>query len=252
MTTLSARCLSGARPIAGIAAAAMLALAGMPAIAATITIGTNTTDWDLSTVRATGNVGGAWTTLVTPGSLPDASTYTLTPTQSTHGHLGPGATDLGFDQLRLDGGAGTATGVQFLRTTFNASNISTATLSVAVDNGVQIFINGQEVAREVSFLGENWTATYPSLAIGTDGTISSVVKFDATFNFTGWIDGENEVVLAGRNPDNEGLNAGGIVFRMDIETEDAIISEPATLAILAIGLLGVAGRASSSKKRALR
>ncbi len=182
------------------------------------TVVTNTTDWKLSTVRTTGGGTGTWTTL--PVSLPATASFTQTPALSSTS-VPSFVPALSANGLRADGGINTPTGVQYFRTTFNldlsgGKSVSSAVLQAPVDNGVQIWLNGQEVAREVSYHSSTWTAPYPGLTINADGSISGVQKFEATFPFTTWVDGTNEVVLAVRNPDNEGPSAGGIAFRMDV------------------------------------
>src|SRR5205085_12019865 len=109
-------------------------------------------------------------------------------------------------------------GTCFYRSTFNLASVAglKADLTLSVDNDAQVFINGQEVAREVDFDGANFSAPYEHLTINPDGSISNVRFFNLTNNFTGWVAGVNEVVIAVRNPDGEGANSGGLVFRMDL------------------------------------
>jgi hypothetical protein len=232
----------------GIAAWAFLAAA--PARAVPITIGTNTTDWQKSTQVAAGGPGGVWTTTVSAGDLPDLATYTLAPQASGLSWIAGPAASLGVQDFRLDGGNNSPAGVQFFRTTFAAYDVAAAEITLAVDNDAQVFINGQEVAREISWTGANWTAPLPSLTVGADGSISNVVEFDQVFSFTNWNDGENEVVLVGRNPDNEGPLAGGIAFRMVLDAETAAVAEPSSIALfgLAAGLL-IAGRRRHRRHR---
>lgn len=74
-----------------------------------------------------------------------------------------------------------------------------------------------------------------------------VTLFDqVASSFTGWRPGLNEVVLAVRNPDSEGLGAGGVAFRLDIVTQ---VPEPGSLALLGLGGLGLLGL---GRRRALR
>lgn len=195
------------------------------------TVVTNTTDWKLSTVRTTGGGTGTWTTL--PGSLPATASFTQTPVLSSVS-VPSFIPALSADGLQADGGQGTPTGVQYFRTTFNldlsgGKYVSSAVLQAPVDNGVQIWLNGQEVARETSYHFSSWTAPYPGLTINADGSISGVQKFEGTFPFTNWIDGTNEVVLAVRNPDSEGPNAGGIAFRMDVTVSISFIPPEITV-----------------------
>jgi len=192
--------------------------------------------WMLSTVRTTGGPMGTWTPSGAPP--PAAPTFILTPSPSTAAGIVAAGSDLGVATLLGDGGAGLPEGVLYYRTTFDLDHFTgiRAELVLAVDNGAQVYINGVEIARETSFLVENWQRPYSSLTIDPDGSISDVTLFDwAASSFTGFRDGENEIIIALRNPDAEGLNGGGIAFRMDIQTS---IPEPATLALLAVGGVG--------------
>lgn len=211
------------------------------------TVTSNPNDWALSTVRRSGGAAGTWTPPSDP--LPDASTFTLSASPTTAAGILAAAADLGLGTLLGDGGQGQPTGLQYYRTTFDLDPFKevSAQITLATDNGAQVFINGQEVARETSFLTENWARPYSTLSINPDGSISDVTLFDQTFSFTGWLVGENEVVLAIRNPDSEGLNGGGMAFRMDVVNT---VPEPGTLCLVTLGGLCLAGCAWRRKRRA--
>ncbi|SIS76838.1 PEP-CTERM sorting domain-containing protein [Neptunomonas antarctica] len=190
-------------------------------------VGTNASDWRLSTVVESGGAGGNWTTLIAEGALPGLSTYTITPT-SGGGVASPGAAALGVTGLNA------GSGVSFFRTTFELFDIQSALVDVAVDNNIQIFINGHEVAREISLSGDNWTSILPSFDILSDGSIANIVKFDSTFAFSSWNEGENDVVLAVRNLD--GGDSGGVAFRMELEGSAVPVSAPGTIALFGLSL----------------
>lgn len=199
-----------------------------------ITITSDPGEWKLSTVRHSGGTSGTWTPTSDP--LPDASTFTLSAPAGTTGVVLTAAADIGLSQiLRGDGGAGNPAGIQYYRTTFELAPFTdiAARIVLAADNGAAVFINGQLVARETSFLEENWQRPYSSLVIWPDGTIHNVTLFDqVASSFTGWRVGANELILAIRNLDTEGLNSGALAFRMDIFHN---VPEPSTIGLLALG-----------------
>jgi hypothetical protein len=203
-------------------------------------------DWKVSTVRKS---GGSTSTWVLPDPLPadwlpDVSTYTDdAQAGGTGGIWGTVADDFGVDApISLDGGNGQPEGVQFYRSTFELDpyDVFDAEIMLAVDNGAQIFINGQEIAREISFSTENWSPPYSTLSIASDGTIDpgSVTLFDWTAaSFSDWRVGENELILVVRNPDSDALGGGRFAFRM---TVTQAVPEPATGLLLLLGALGLA------------
>jgi hypothetical protein len=72
-----------------------------------------------------------------------------------------------------------------------------------------------------------------------------VLKFDATAaSFTGWQAGENEVIVALRNPTAEDSPAGGFAFRMEL-----IVPEPSGVTLVLLGFLGMMGVARPGLKR---
>ncbi|NQT36297.1 MAG: LamG domain-containing protein [Planctomycetes bacterium] len=201
------------------------------------TVTSDPDQWMLSTVRTSGGPMSDWTPSGDP--LPDASTFTLTASPTTLAHVLGAAANLGVETLNGDGGNGLPEGVQYYRTTFELDpfiDIS-AELVLAVDNGAAVFINGEEVARETSFDAANWASPYSSLTINEDGSIGNVTLFDwVAPSFDNWLMGENELIIAIRNPDAEGLNAGGIGLRLDVFTQ---VPEPSTWCLLALGGLGL-------------
>ncbi len=204
----------------------------------------NTGDWQLSTESVDGGGLGTWTAGAL--TLPAIGTYTLTPTtpavaginNAVNGFIGMGAQPLAADN-----------NVHFYRTEFFLSEFTalTAELTLAVDNGAAVFINGVEIAREESFVVDNWQFPLPALTINPDGTISDVVKFDSNLaTFGGFVPGLNEIVVAVRNPNSENNPAGGFGFKLLVST-DAVpaIPEPATASLLLL-----AGAAVLRRRRA--
>ncbi|MCA9196498.1 MAG: hypothetical protein KDA87_03130 [Planctomycetales bacterium] len=177
------------------------------------TVVSNIDLWKQSTQVDFGGDLGEWFPDET--SLPAADTYTLEPLPTASdliGHIHNAADVLDADGILAD------PGIQYFRTTFDLEQTSgfTTNIQLAVDNGAQLYINGEFVAEEVSFVVENWNSPLPSVDIDATGAIVSE-KFDtAAASFNGWQLGENEIVLAIRNPDPEGAPAGGFAFRMDL------------------------------------
>jgi len=183
------------------------------------TIETVPSDWKLSTVQASGGASATETWPALSSAPPAASTFTLPAPAGGLGAISAAATAIGAGGT-LAGTGGPGTGVQYYRTTFELSPFAaaTASLKLAVDNGAQVFINGTEIAREVSWSVANWNPPYSTLTIGADGTVGNVTLFDQVApQFSGWKVGENEVIVAIRNPDQAGEN-GAIAMRLDVDS----------------------------------
>ena len=207
----------------------------------TVHVGTSTTDWFKSTVvlpdTPAGDPGeGDVSQPLTP---PGTETY-VTPAVATGAgelpHFGGVPASLGVEAL-ISGND-----IHFFRTTFEleAWDEISAEMELAVDNGAQVFINGQLVATETSFLVENWAFPLPGLSIATDGSVTPNKFESAVANFTGWLVGENELVVAVRNPDAayvEPVPPGGFALGMDITTTP--VPEPAGLPLALAGGLGL-------------
>ncbi|MCA9167391.1 MAG: PEP-CTERM sorting domain-containing protein [Planctomycetales bacterium] len=173
----------------------------------------NIDTWTLSTESVDGGDTVEWDPSADP--LPPAiDTYTEEPLATDPaivGHIDAAAVALSVQGITADADT------HYYRTTFNLTGASglTAEMKLAVDNGAQVYINGELIATEVSFVTENWAFPLPSVDFATDGTLTST-KFDDVANtFAGWIEGENEIVLAVRNPFSETSPAGGFAFRLD-------------------------------------
>jgi len=213
------------------------------------TVTSDPAEWARSADRRSGGPAGTWNLLTHPAEpLPGVATFTdAAPASPIPGGIAAAAGVIGVTPFGADGGNGSPTGIQYYRSTFDLDPFVdiTAGILMAVDNGAQLFINGAPIATETSFLVENWAPPYSSLTINADGSIGSVTLFDdVASSFNGWLVGQNEIIIAVRNPDTEGLNAGGLAFRMDIVTSaPTVIPEPAALLVwsLLAGLGGVAG-----------
>ena len=74
------------------------------------------------------------------------------------------------------------------------------------------------------------TSNNPTNNINADGSVSSLSLFDGVAsNFSDWRVGQNELVIAIRNPDTEGAAAGGLAFRLGVHTGDLPSDELTTL-----------------------
>jgi hypothetical protein len=188
-------------------------------------------DWRMSTESIDGGPNGTWSP--SGASPPDTSTFTLTPT-ATHAalmpHINNAATSLGAIGLAGDNN------VHYYRTTFELPQFTSieATIQFAADNGGEIWVNGQKLATEVSFVVDNWTAPLPSVSIAADGSVVTT-KFDtAAATFAGFVAGENEIIVALRNPNAELNPAGAFALKMDVAGTP--IPEPSTVALVGMGL----------------
>ena len=169
--------------------------------------------WSLSSESIDGGGLGEWDPSG-DSPPPDVSTLTEVPLPTSDSqvpHIQGAASVLDVEGIQADNDT------HYYRTTFSLDRVSgfSTEIQLAVDNGAQLYINGVLVATETSFLVENWGFPLPSLSIGTDGTVDSVKFEDAATSFTDWKLGENELILAVRNPFEEVSPAGGFAYRMD-------------------------------------
>jgi hypothetical protein len=189
-------------------------------------------DWRLSTVSVGGGPSATWSP--SGASPPDVSTFTLVPTATNAGlmgHINTAATSLGAVGLVGDNN------VRYYRTTFELPDFLaiSATLQFAADNGGEIWINGQKLATEVSYVVDNWTAPLPSVTIAADGSVITT-KFDtAVASFAGFVPGQNEIIVALWNPGNEASPAAG-AFALKMDIAGTPIPEPSTVALIGVGL----------------
>lgn len=185
-----------------------------------LTVGSSVDAWQLSTEFISGGEPGDWDPSDDPPP-PAANTFTLEPLPTEPGVIGgihSAATRLDVEGLLADNDT------YYYRTTFELDRNAgfSAEIQLAVDNGAQVYINGELVATEVSFLVENWSGQLPSISIGEDGSVETVKFDDQADSFTNWNLGENEVLLAIRNPSSEGIPAGGFAFRLDFFGEGTL------------------------------
>jgi hypothetical protein len=184
-----------------------------------LSVATNVDSWKQSTESTDGGLLGDWDWSGDPDP-PSAATFTLDvlPTEpGVVGHINAAATFLDVQGLQADNDT------HYYRTTFQLDRTSgvTAELQLAVDNGAQVYINGELVGIEASFVVENWSPPLPSLTFASDGSVEGT-KFDVVADsFSGWIQGENEIMLAVRNPFEETAPAGGFALRLDFFSDTA-------------------------------
>ncbi|MFT5522638.1 MAG: hypothetical protein ACI9HK_000582, partial [Pirellulaceae bacterium] len=182
-----------------------------------VTVGSSVADWTQSTVTIDGDPAVDWDPTGDPPP-PAVGTFTLTPTaasQSIVSHIDTAALTLGVVGLVGDNN------VHYYRTTFELEsfNVISGTLDLAADNGAQVYVNGTLLATETTLDVENWTAPLPSLSFGADGSVVAN-KFDSSVaNFSGWVEGTNEIIIALRNPSSESNPAGGFAFAMNLIPE---------------------------------
>lgn len=204
----------------------------------------NTTDWTLSTESIDGGAAGTWVS--TGAAPPAASTFTLTPTATAAGaipHINNAAAAIGATGLIGD------PNVHYYRTTFNldASASISANILFAADNGGEIWINGEKLATETSFLVDNWSSPLPSISIAADGGVTTT-KFDSSAAaFESWLVGENELIVALRNPNSEVPPAGGFALRMEISATP--IPEPSAILIVGTAAALLGGAALRRRRR---
>ncbi len=175
----------------------------------------NLTDWTRSTVVEYNDTHPGW-----PGvtALPDESTYTEPVLLYTDGHVNsiPGTTTI----QSLEG-------IRFYRTEFSLPELANvfADLQMTVDNDVQIFINGHELALEGSLAGENFSGLGLGLYVDGPNVLNGHVArnpFDSvagSFPTSNWLEGTNELVLVIRNL--SGGDRGGFAFRMEVNDQPA-------------------------------
>ncbi len=178
-----------------------------------LTIGSSVADWRESTVSIDGGPLGEWDPSGDP-SPPDVTTFTLEPIPTAADlipHINAAAGVLDVE------GIVASPDVHYYRTTFDltSTDFLSADLRLAIDNGAQVYINGELVATETSFLTENWALPLPSLSISETGEVTAVKFEEWAESFDGWNTGENEILLAVRNPFEELDPAGGFAFRLD-------------------------------------
>lgn len=175
-------------------------------------------NWMKSTVINLAEAGGyPW-----PGvsSLPATATYTL---PAEIGQPYPWHSIDSVDGARV---FKSGNGVTFFRTTFNLAVDSgvIAQIRTRMDDGMEIYINGQMLAREDDRLVENWNGVQHNLLLKPDGSIENGYGGDLSFDIVNnyRMDslvtvGLNELVIALRNSPNT-FDKGGFSFRMDIQT----------------------------------
>jgi hypothetical protein len=202
-------------------------------------------DWTLSTVVGDGGPTGTW--VPSGAAPPDVSTFTLVPTATSSTvipHINAAAAALSATGLTGD------LGVHYYRTTFNLDPYVaiSANIQFAGDNGGEIWLNGEKLATETSYVVENWQLPLPSIAIAEDGGITTT-KFDsAAATFESWLPGENELIIAVRNPSSgEPSPAGGFAFKMDVYATP--IPEPSAIIMVALALAAIGGVRLARRKR---
>ncbi len=199
----------------------------------TVEVGTRVSDWKVSTST---EPGGGFSDWIPSGNAPPAvETFTLDAEQIAPARSNVIGAAAGMSVEPV----GSGNGIRFFRTTFELDPFASveAALQLTVDNGAQVWINGELIATETSFSVENWAFPLPGLIIHGDGSVADEVKFEVTAaTFNGFVPGENEVILAIRNPDDEGaIDAGGFGFRLSVTTQ--AIPEPCSgVALIALGV----------------
>ena len=153
-------------------------------------------------------------------SLPGVATYTLPP-------------DIGqpYPWHSIDSVDGALVfrgdnGITFFRKTFHL-NVDTgvmAQIRTRMDDGVEIYINGQLIAREDDRDAVNWNGAQHHLLLNADGTQSNGNNGDQEFDLVNnyRMDsvvqvGMNELVVALRNAPHL-FDKGGFSFRIDLKT----------------------------------
>ena len=202
--------------------------------AALISVETDAT-WLRSTTVTTGGTSGDW---INPSFLPAGLIFDQAVViDNANPQVGPFGSLFNVDVIDANAG------VTYYKTNFNLDYFTAimASIRVSVDNGLAIWINNQLVGAETTLTVLNWKPDYPSFDINTDGSSSNIVKFDITNPFSGFVVGDNELIIAVRNYD--GRDSGAFAFDMQVTT----IPEPGTLSLLALAIIGVSMSKRMSK-----
>ncbi len=182
----------------------------------TQTIVSDDTWAESSTTYSTGNYcqTQVWNGVSSP--MPTVGSYSIAPTMYAYS-VTPIPGTMGMYGLN---------GVRFFRKTFNLSSVSgiKATLLAAMDNGVQIFINGVAVAYQGDMANSNFNGLVPDRVVlnSTGANVNGGVGYHSYDNITNtnasslFVVGTNEIVLALANCD--GGDRGAITFKAIIET----------------------------------
>ncbi len=172
----------------------------------------STTSYSTGAYCTSGNWSGVSSSLPTLGSysiVPTINAYSVTPIPGTMGLYG-------------------LNGVRFFRKTFNLTSLSgiKATLLAAMDNGVQIFINGVAVAFQgnMGTDGATFNGLNPDRVVlnSAGANVNGGTGYHFFDNITNanasslFVVGTNEIVLALANCD--GGDRGAITFKATIET----------------------------------
>lgn len=215
-----------------VVATSLLGFAAVPASAQIFTVISNNDEWRESQTVITDGANDVPWGGVAPGSLPAVGTYTIIPT------TGAGSVTPLPDASNLFSGSG----IHFFRTTFTLPAFTSLTLDLRtyVDNDINIFFNGTELALEGSLDTNNFGGADPlRLRVAANGVVSNGPPNGQPFDevaptFANFFAGENEIVLAVRNLN--GGDSGGFSFRADFDvvpTVSGVAPEPSALALLA-------------------
>lgn len=201
--------------------------------AATVNLPFDNTWMQSTAPLADSDGGGTWVTNLTTAP-PAASTFTNAVTLG--GNSVVNATDeadIGASSLFF------SEGIDYVRKTFTLSPFTsvTATSTFSADNGLAVWINGSYIGAETSFAVQNWSAPYSGLDIDAAGNITATnLADDAGSPFTGFVAGQNEIIVAVRNLSPDSGN-GAAVFNMQIDTVDAV-PDPSSFMLSAVALAG--------------